>query len=283
MKTQAHIGWEACRRQVFSLAEHTTEALAGSTSDFERGRVFEAKSIAKAMNAFGPEDCAELRASLPTADPGAVANCPNIAEPRNCYRVRCQLGKKCVKPKQITSVQREAIVRAAIASRDAALAAPSVPSAPAAPGGAIDAGEQEATIGNGWLLDSEGRRLIGTSHHYTAQSIKALIWELKALEDPRMTTQADFENRDWRAWCGTLHRVLSGLASEVPFAQDEKPADHPEAPPASAPAAEVAQLMRFYAVDSIDALIAAQAEHIEKLQSKLPQAPSFAPQRVREG
>jgi hypothetical protein len=51
----------------------------------------------------------------------------------------------------------------------------------------------------------------------------------------------------------------------------------------AAPAAEVAQLMRFYAVDSIDALIAAQAEHIEKLQSKLPQAPSFAPQRVREG
>ena len=60
-------------------------------------------------------------------------------------------------------------------------------------------------------------------------------------------------------------------------------ASHPEAPPASAPAAEVARLMRFYAVDSIDALIAAQAEHIEKLQSKLPQAPSFAPQRVREG
>lgn len=66
------------------------------------------------------------------ADPGAVANCPNIAEPRNCYRVRCQLGKKCVEPKQITSVQREAIVRRAIAERDAALAAPSVPSAPAA-------------------------------------------------------------------------------------------------------------------------------------------------------
>lgn len=63
MKTQAHIGWEACRRQVFSLTEHTAEALSESTSDFERGRQFEAKSIAKAMNSFGPEDCDELRAA----------------------------------------------------------------------------------------------------------------------------------------------------------------------------------------------------------------------------
>jgi hypothetical protein len=82
---------------------------------------------------------------------------------------------------------------------------------------AIDAREQESTVGDGWLLDSEGCRLVGASHHYTAANIKALIWELKALEDPRMTTQADFENRDWRAWCGTLHRILSGLASEVPL------------------------------------------------------------------
>lgn len=66
--------------------------------------------------------------------------------------------------------------------------------------------------------------MVGTSYHYTAQSIKALIWELQALEDPRMTTQADFENRDWRAWCGILHRVMSGLASEVPLAPESAPA-----------------------------------------------------------
>jgi hypothetical protein len=47
--------------------------------------------------------------------------------------------------------------------------------------------------------------------------------------------------------------------------------------------AERAALMRFYGVTSADALIAAQADHIEKLQSKLQPAPSFAPQRVREG
>lgn len=86
--------------------------------------------------------------------------------------------------------------------------------------------ERGDTIGEGWLLDSEGRRLIGASHHYTAASIKALIWELKALEDPRMTTKADFENRDWRAWCGILHRVMSGLASEVPLAPDSASDGH---------------------------------------------------------
>ena len=56
-----------------------------------------------------------------------------------------------------------------------------------------------------------------------------------------------------------------------------------ETPPAAAPAAEVVALMRFYSVDSADALIAAQGRHIEKLQSKLQPAPSLAPQRVREG
>lgn len=84
-----------------------------------------------------------------------------------------------------------------------------------------DAASEAVTIGEGWLLDSKGQRLVGTSHHYTAANIKALIWELKALEDPRMTTQADFENRDWRAWSGILHRVLAGLASEVPLAPDD--------------------------------------------------------------
>lgn len=44
-----------------------------------------------------------------------------------------------------------------------------------------------------------------------------------------------------------------------------------------------AQLMKFYAVTTLDALVEAQAHHIEKLQAKLPPTPSFAPQRVREG
>jgi len=43
------------------------------------------------------------------------------------------------------------------------------------------------------------------------------------------------------------------------------------------------QLMKFYRVDSLAALVEAQASHVEKLQARLPPAPSFAPVRVREG
>lgn len=53
---------------------------------------------------------------------------------------------------------------------------------------------------------------------------------------------------------------------------------------ASSPEPEHAQLMKFYGVDSLSALVAAQERHVERLQAKLPQAPNvFAPQRVREG
>ena len=56
-------------------------------------------------------------------------------------------------------------------------------------------------------------------------------------------------------------------------------ASHGQAPAQTADS----QLLQFYGV-TIDAeLIAAQAAHIEKLQTKLTKTPSFAPQRVREG
>ena len=44
-----------------------------------------------------------------------------------------------------------------------------------------------------------------------------------------------------------------------------------------------AQLLNFYGVTTAAALIAAQARHIERLQAKLPQTPSLAPVRAREG
>lgn len=43
------------------------------------------------------------------------------------------------------------------------------------------------------------------------------------------------------------------------------------------------QLMKFYGVDSVDALVAAQADHITKLQDRLPRNTAFTVQRVREG
>jgi hypothetical protein len=46
-------------------------------------------------------------------------------------------------------------------------------------------------------------------------------------------------------------------------------------------AKEIEQLMRFYAVDTLEALVEAQASHVEKLQAKLPKADSGVPQRQR--
>lgn len=43
------------------------------------------------------------------------------------------------------------------------------------------------------------------------------------------------------------------------------------------------QLAKFYAVHSKDALIDAQAKHIEKLQAALPPRRDTQPGRVREG
>lgn len=49
------IGWNACRRQVYLLAEYE-QAKTGET-DFERGCRYMAKSFAKALNAFEADDC----------------------------------------------------------------------------------------------------------------------------------------------------------------------------------------------------------------------------------
>ena len=42
-------------------------------------------------------------------------------------------------------------------------------------------------------------------------------------------------------------------------------------------------LLKFYAVDTLEALVEAQARHIEKLQAKLPPLRDEQPGRVREG
>ena len=42
------------------------------------------------------------------------------------------------------------------------------------------------------------------------------------------------------------------------------------------------QLLKFYGVVTATELISAQAQHIERLQAKLPAAPSFGPARARE-
>lgn len=91
-----------------------------------------------------------------------------------------------------------------------------------------------------------------------------------------------------RAWAEAEGHERPGESADA-FAEGHRRAhaSREESPAASLQSlggdAGVSELMSFYGVDSADALIAAQAEHIEKLQSKLQPAPSFAPQRVREG
>lgn len=60
-------GWDACLRMVFSLTDQAQDETADKSDAFERGRRFEAKSIARAMSAIGPEHCDDLRAALTSA------------------------------------------------------------------------------------------------------------------------------------------------------------------------------------------------------------------------
>lgn len=46
---------------------------------------------------------------------------------------------------------------------------------------------------------------------------------------------------------------------------------------------ELHQLMNFYGVRTLVALVEAQEYHIQRLQEKLPKSLSLAPQHVREG
>lgn len=70
----------------------------------------------------------------------------------------------------------------------------------------------------GPFLDDEGRAMVGTSHHYTADNIRALVAEYKALESGTPEAVERYSNSDHRTRAGVLWRVISALADEVPFA-----------------------------------------------------------------
>lgn len=78
--------------------------------------------------------------------------------------------------------------------------------------------------GEVWTLDDEGRAMIVNSHHYTAESIRAIVEQLKTFADPTKTTQADWDSLDWRGFCNVLWRIITGLAHEVVPAAVSAPA-----------------------------------------------------------
>ena len=81
------------------------------------------------------------------------------------------------------------------------------------------------------MLDDEGRAMVGTSHHYTAENIRALVAEYKALEAGGPDTRELYYNTDHRARAGVLWRVISALADEIPFAAAPTPAAQGDAWP----------------------------------------------------
>ena len=110
------------------------------------------------------------------------------------------------------------------------------------------------------------------SHAQACQTIDDLCARIKAADD----AAAD---RDYMLDSNDCIAVLRG-EWKAPLAMD-KP-ERPSNGKAPAGAADP-QLCKFYGVTTGAELIAAQARHIERLQARLPQPPSFAPQRVREG
>lgn len=66
------------------------------------------------------------------------------------------------------------------------------------------------------MLDDEGKAMMAKSHHYTVKDIRALIDDLKAVEQG--TEQPEWINRDHRTRCGVIWRVMAALASDVPVA-----------------------------------------------------------------
>lgn len=69
--------------------------------------------------------------------------------------------------------------------------------------------------GDFFVLDDEAKAMIVNSHHYTPGNIQALIEQLTAFSDPTKTTQADWDNLDWRGFCNVLQRVMMGLACDL--------------------------------------------------------------------
>ncbi len=111
---------------------------------------------------------------------------------------------------------RERQASAALASSD------SKPAGDAALWGAYADGRKDQSEDSGPLLDDEGRAMVGASHHYTAENVRAIVADLKAVENG--TEFPALSDRDQRTRAGILWRVMAGLACDVPLGTDSKPA-----------------------------------------------------------
>lgn len=74
-------------------------------------------------------------------------------------------------------------------------------------------------------LDDQGRMMRGTDHHYTVESIQARIAQLRRFADPEQSTQAEWDNLDWRGFCNTTRHIMSGLYAAIEPVRTTPPAD----------------------------------------------------------
>lgn len=99
-------------------------------------------------------------------------------------------------------------------------------------------------------------------------------WKLVPVkETPEMLTSVYNMVRPG-TWLEVAQTVWRTMVDAAPQPSPTPQADSQPAPP---------ELLKFYGVATAAELISAQARHIERLQAKLPQTLSFAPQRAREG
>lgn len=60
-------------------------------------------------------------------------------------------------------------------------------------------------------LDDEGRLMTGTDHHYTDESIRARIEQLRRFASGSNESAEEWANLDWRGFCNTTRHILSSL------------------------------------------------------------------------
>jgi hypothetical protein len=125
------IGWNACRRQVYLLAEHIQDrkSIGAVDTDFERGERYMAKRFAKAFNAFEAEDCDFL---IEAANAAALAAHPEVhgnqIAPVDVYRIlRQHYDERPITRDDLTKLSREiAALAAALQPESVPVAVPSL-------------------------------------------------------------------------------------------------------------------------------------------------------------
>lgn len=122
--------------------------------------------------------------------------------------------------------------------------------------------------------------------HWSAEE-NSIVGRASAALRSQLATTAQAEPVTYRCdICGGDVNFSAGGKPGVEFNMTGRVKPQPASSPVVGGDAEIQQLMKFYAVDSLQALIERQAYHIDQLQSRTKVGdgvPELALQRIREG